>query len=64
MHYGLVSVAEIIKLMEEKPVKVELVLTGRYAPAEIIKRADLVTEFKKIKHYMDRGVKARVGIEK
>jgi cob(I)alamin adenosyltransferase len=41
----------------------EIVLTGRNAPKDIIDRADLVTEMKPIKHYMDKGVAARRGIE-
>jgi cob(I)alamin adenosyltransferase len=41
----------------------ELVLTGRYAPGPLIKRADLVSEIKEIKHYYNNGVMARKGIE-
>lgn len=41
----------------------ELVLTGRYAPEELIREADLVTEMKKIKHYFDLGERAKKGIE-
>ena len=41
----------------------EVVLTGRYAPAELIEVADLVTEMKEIKHYYNQGVPAREGIE-
>ena len=47
-----------------RPEGVELVLTGRYAPASFIDRADLVTEMKDVKHYFDKGVPAREGIEK
>jgi len=61
---GLIDLEDVISLMESKPPGVELVLTGRYAHRSIIRRADLVTEMKKVKHYMDRGVKARTGIEK
>lgn len=64
LRYGLLDISEIKDLIKNKPSGVELVLTGRYAPQELIKKADLVTEMKKIKHYMDRGVKARTGIEK
>ena len=42
----------------------EIVITGRDAPPEIIEKADLVTEMKEIKHYYLKGVEARVGIEK
>jgi cob(I)alamin adenosyltransferase len=43
---------------------VELIITGRNAAPDIIERADLVTEMKAVKHYFQKGVKARVGIEK
>ncbi|MFN3740745.1 MAG: cob(I)yrinic acid a,c-diamide adenosyltransferase [Thermodesulfovibrionales bacterium] len=64
LHYNLLDTSEIMELIKNKPSGAELVLTGRYAPQKLIKKADLVTEMKKIKHYMDRGVKARTGIEK
>jgi len=41
----------------------EIILTGRYAPEELIATADLVTEMREIKHYYSRGVEARKGIE-
>jgi cob(I)alamin adenosyltransferase len=41
----------------------ELVLTGRKIPPELLERADLVTEMREVKHYYARGVKARKGIE-
>ncbi len=44
--------------------KGELILTGRRAPAEIMERADLVTEMRQVKHYYDQGVPARDGIER
>jgi cob(I)alamin adenosyltransferase len=43
---------------------VEVVITGRYAPKELIDMADLVTEMKEIKHYYTRGIEARTGVEK
>ena len=56
------DVLSLIKFWKEN-CECELVLTGRYAPEEILKEADLVTEMKKIKHYFDKGVKAKKGIE-
>ncbi len=50
--------------MERKPANVELVLTGRYAPQAILDRADLVTEMKEIRHYFQKNIQARTGIEK
>jgi cob(I)alamin adenosyltransferase len=61
--FGLVSTKEILSLIAGRPEHVELVLTGRRAPVEIIQQADLVTEMLEIKHYYTAGVKARKGIE-
>lgn len=63
IHAGLLSVGEVCALIDGKPPGMELVLTGRSAPAELLERADLVTEMRCIKHYMDAGVPARAGIE-
>ena len=63
IHLGLIDVKDVLDLMNSKPDNVELVLTGRYARPEIIDRADVVSEMKKIKHHFDEGVKARNGIE-
>ena len=40
-----------------------MIITGRYAPAELIDIADTVTEMTKVKHAMDLGIGARKGIE-
>jgi cob(I)alamin adenosyltransferase len=61
---GLFPVETLLKLMEQKPGSMELIITGRGAAPEIIKRADLVSEVKEIKHYFKNGVQARIGIEK
>lgn len=60
---GLITAKEILHLIDKKPPAVELVLTGRNAPRQIMKRADLVTEMRKIKHPFDRGEAGRRGIE-
>ncbi len=59
----LLSEEEVIKLIDNKPVNMELILTGRNVPDSIKDRADLVTEMKEIKHYMEQGVRVRAGIE-
>lgn len=59
----LVELDEVLRLIEERPEGVELILTGRQADSRLIKVADLVTEMLKIKHPYDNGVKAREGIE-
>jgi cob(I)alamin adenosyltransferase len=61
---GIISIEDLIVLIEQKPAHVELILTGRGAAPQIIERADLVSEVKALKHYFNNGVKARVGIEK
>lgn len=61
---GLFSTQELLDLITIKPEETELVLTGRTAAPEIIARADLVTEMKAIKHYYEKGVTARTGIER
>jgi len=61
---GLITVQDLLELMFEKPYDTELVITGRGASARIIEKADLVTEMKPVKHYFQKGVPARVGIEK
>ena len=53
----------LIELIKQKPENVELILTGRYCPAELIDLADLVTEMKEIKHYYQKGITSRRGIE-
>ena len=61
---GLIDVEDVLRLIRERPSTIELVLTGRGADERIITEADLVTEMRDIKHYWDKGVKARRGIEK
>lgn len=60
----LISVQELLALMDRKPEHMELVITGRGATPEVSGRADLVTEMREIKHYFHQGVMARKGIEK
>ena len=50
-------------MIKKKPENVEIILTGRNAPEEIIDLADLVTELKEIKHPFSKGCQARKGIE-
>ncbi len=59
----LIKTEKVVELVKSKPRHVELVLTGRYAPKEIIEIADLVTEMKEIKHPFSKGQQARKGIE-
>jgi cob(I)alamin adenosyltransferase len=61
--YGLIPLADLLHLIDSKPHTVELILTGRNAKFEIMDKADLVTEMVDRKHYYDKGIPARKGIE-
>lgn len=63
MFGGLIEKDEVLSLIKQKPLHVEMVLTGRSVPEEIVKASDLVTEMKMIKHPYEKGVSARKGIE-
>lgn len=63
LHRGLISLEQVLDLVDSRPSQVELVFTGRYAPEELMERADVVTEMRKVKHHFDQGVRARLGIE-
>ncbi len=61
--FNLISVKDVVELLKNKPVPLELVLTGRYASPEIIKHADIVSEILEIKHPYQKGVQSRKGID-
>jgi cob(I)alamin adenosyltransferase len=61
--FKLISLKNILKLMDEKSEKVELVLTGRYSHPDMVKQADLVSEILEIKHPYQNGIQSRKGID-
>lgn len=61
--WGLLPVDQVVELIESRPANVELVLTGRSAPAKFLELADLVTEMCEVKHPFQRGITSRLGIE-
>ncbi|RJR28067.1 MAG: cob(I)yrinic acid a,c-diamide adenosyltransferase [Candidatus Latescibacterota bacterium] len=61
--FGLVALERVTGLMRRKPPGLELILTGRYAPKEMVELADTVTEMREIKHHYRAGVQARKGVE-
>lgn len=63
LHYKLFSVEEVIHIIKNRKEHIELIITGRYTPDELIEMADVVTEMKEVKHYYTSGVEARKGIE-
>jgi len=61
---GVILVEALLELIDIRPESTELVITGRGADPRVIEKADLVTEMQAVKHYYEKGVAARVGIEK
>lgn len=62
-YFKLLDVSDVMPLLDEKPEGVELILTGRYCPQELIDKADLVSEMREVKHYYMQGITSRKGIE-
>jgi cob(I)alamin adenosyltransferase len=61
--YNLVGTKEVLAMLENRPEGIEVIITGRNAPDELVKAADIVTEMKEVKHYFIKEVSARRGIE-
>ena len=64
LHLGLLDINDVLSVLRKKPEHVEILITGRHAPQELIEIADLVSEIKEIKHYYNKGVLSRDGIDK
>ncbi|GAE85631.1 cob(I)alamin adenosyltransferase [Bacteroides reticulotermitis JCM 10512] len=64
LYLGLLELADVQKLLHSKRPETELIITGRYAPQELIEMADLVTEMREVKHYYTQGVLSRDGIDR
>ncbi|HPZ07748.1 MAG TPA: cob(I)yrinic acid a,c-diamide adenosyltransferase [Candidatus Eremiobacteraeota bacterium] len=62
LDYKLIPLEDLLEVLRLNPAP-EIVLTGRNVPEEILEIADLVTEMREIKHYYNKGVKARKGFE-
>ncbi len=63
LDYTLISVSQVLNLINNRPAHVNLVLTGRNAPTAIMEASDMISEVKEIKHHYQKGIKARQGIE-
>lgn len=63
IYFKLIETSDIVKLIKKKPINMELILTGRYCPQELVDLADLVTEMKEVKHYYTNGITSRKGFE-
>jgi len=63
LYYHLISEESVIDLLVNKPLKTEIVLTGRKMPSSLFDYADLITNMEEVKHYYQKGIQAREGIE-
>ena len=63
MNWGWIPTSEVVDVIKNRPRSVNVIATGRDAPAELIELADTVTEMRKVKHAFDRGVRAIRGID-
>ena len=64
LHYGWVEVDDVVETLRRRPEGMHVIITGRYAPEELVEYADLVTEMKLIKHpYEEQGIRAQPGLE-
>jgi cob(I)alamin adenosyltransferase len=63
VEYGLVGLSDVLALLEMRRAETDMVLTGRGAHPELVRRADMVSEVLEIKHHYQRGIAARKGIE-
>jgi cob(I)alamin adenosyltransferase len=61
--WKLIDIDDVIKLIQEKPENVELILTGRYADEKLVEAVDIVTNMTKVKHSYDKGILSRQGID-
>jgi cob(I)alamin adenosyltransferase len=63
LDFKLIALTEVMELIKHKPANLDLILTGRYAPPEIIEMADTVSEIQEVTHHYNKGIKDRAGIE-
>jgi cob(I)alamin adenosyltransferase len=61
--YGWIDVAEVVRVIQDRPRKTNVIITGRNAPAELLAVADTATEMRMIKHAYEQGIRAMKGIE-
>lgn len=63
LYLKLLTVQDVLEALEHRNSECEIIITGRYAPSELIEKADLVTEMREVKHYYQKGVQNRKGID-
>ncbi len=63
LDYKLLEEKEVLDMIKNRPMHVEIILTGRYAPPAVVDIADLLTVMSEVKHPYMKGIEAREGIE-
>jgi cob(I)alamin adenosyltransferase len=63
MNWGWIPTSEVVEVIRKRPPSVNIIATGRDAPAELVEVADTVTEMRKVKHAFDRGIRAIRGLD-
>lgn len=63
LHHQMIPLDEVLLMIRNRRPGVDLILTGRYVPPEIIELADTVSEIAEVKHHQNKGHEARRGIE-
>jgi cob(I)alamin adenosyltransferase len=63
INWGWIDLEDVVRAIEERPEGLNLIITGRDAPAALVAIADTVTEMRKVKHAFDNGTMARRGID-
>jgi cob(I)alamin adenosyltransferase len=63
LDFKLIRLKDVVDMIKNKPARLDVILTGRYAPKEIIKLADTVSLVEEVKHHYNAGIKDRAGIE-
>lgn len=61
--FGLVPVEEVLELARARPKWMDMIWTGRSAPAAMVELADTVSEVREIKHHYRKGIESRAGME-
>lgn len=64
LHFQLLGLEEVLQALSHRAPHTEIVITGRYAPQELIDRADLVTDMQEVKHYYTQGILSREGFDR
>lgn len=60
---GFIDVKNVSDFIKNKPLKLEVVMTGRNVPEELIELADYISEINAVRHPLSQGIQARAGIE-